>query len=325
MITNNQVTSVVIEATSHCNLHCPQCPRFDQDGFLSKNLTPGHLDFDNFSRHFNLAQLPNVSTIIFEGDYGDIMMHPRAEDFLRHCSTIQSVIAYTNGSMRSAAWWAKLATIPNLTVVFSIDGLADTNAIYRINADFDKIMRNASAYINAGGRAIWKFLVFEHNQHQLEQVKSLASDMGFSDFQTQSTNRNFWENPTWPVKVNGEYQYDIKMSSSAGATRTKDHVVAFDRIKNHQFNSPVCSWIKSGRIYINHKGHVIPCCMTSGKSWQTDMSARMWQRIIQDISAIDINCHDIEHILAGDFFTSKLQESLSSSKTVHPTCVSQCS
>jgi sulfatase maturation enzyme AslB (radical SAM superfamily) len=286
---------------------------------------PDHLDFEAFEQNFVLSQLPNLKHIVFEGDYGDIMMHPRAESFFRHCSSVESIVAYTNGSMRSTTWWANLATIPNLTVVFSIDGLADTNATYRINADFDKIMRNARAYINAGGRATWKFLVFKHNQHQVAQAQELAASMGFADFQTQSTNRNFWDNPIWPVKINGEYSHDIEMSDTADSTRTKDYIVALDKVKQQQFTKPSCSWINSGRIYINHKGHVIPCCMTSGLSWQRDISAQLWQRIIQHVDSIDINQHNIADILTSDFFVHNLATSLSSAKTVHPTCLSQCS
>ena len=46
---------------------------------------------------------------------------------------------------------------------FAIDGLEDTNHIYRRNTDWVKIVQNATAYIAAGGRAEWDFIVFAHN------------------------------------------------------------------------------------------------------------------------------------------------------------------
>ena len=75
--------SVTLEITSYCNLHCPQCPRFDQNGFLDKHLTPTHLDFERFSKNFNLSQLPNLTEARFEGDFGDCMMHPKIIDFIK--------------------------------------------------------------------------------------------------------------------------------------------------------------------------------------------------------------------------------------------------
>ena len=53
---------------------------------------------------------------------------------------------------------------PRGRVVFAIDGLQDTLGTYRRNVSFDKVIANASAFIAAGGRAEWDFLVFEHNE-----------------------------------------------------------------------------------------------------------------------------------------------------------------
>ena len=50
-------------------------------------------------------------------------------------------------------------------VTFGIDGLQDTNHLYRISTNFDKIIKNAKAFIDAGGFAKWHMLVFEHNEH----------------------------------------------------------------------------------------------------------------------------------------------------------------
>ena len=56
-------------------------------------------------------------------------------------------------------------------VIFAIDGLEDTNHLYRVNTNFNKIMENAKAFINAGGIARWDFIAFAHNEHQIEEAK----------------------------------------------------------------------------------------------------------------------------------------------------------
>ena len=50
---------------------------------------------------------------------------------------------------------------------FSIDGLADTNPTYRVNANWDKVIENVKTFIKAGGLARWDYPVFGHNEHLL--------------------------------------------------------------------------------------------------------------------------------------------------------------
>ena len=40
---------------------------------------------------------------------------------------------------------------------FSIDGLADTNPTYRVNANWDKVIENVKTFIKAGGPARWDY------------------------------------------------------------------------------------------------------------------------------------------------------------------------
>ena len=50
-------------------------------------------------------------------------------------------------------------------------------------------MENAKAFIDAGGNARWYFIEFQHNYHQIEQAQSMASDMGFKQFNAKYTGR----------------------------------------------------------------------------------------------------------------------------------------
>ena len=61
----------------------------------------------------------------------------------------------------------------NGRVDFNIDGLQDTNHVYRKNTNFEKIIDNASAYIRMGGIAEWNYIVFKHNQHQIDKEEGI--------------------------------------------------------------------------------------------------------------------------------------------------------
>jgi hypothetical protein len=43
-------------------------------------------------------------------------------------------------------------------------------------------MANVQAFINAGGRAEWDYLIFKHNEHQIDEAKDLSKKLGFYSF-----------------------------------------------------------------------------------------------------------------------------------------------
>ena len=97
----------------------------------------------------------------------------------------------TNAGAKSVAWWEELASVINKkgAVIFSVDGLRDTNHLYRQGVNWDNVERNMQAFINAGGRARWDFLIFEHNQHQVEEAEELATTGGCEKFMKKKTGR----------------------------------------------------------------------------------------------------------------------------------------
>lgn len=331
VITLDQVEHLVVEATSFCNLHCPQCNRFDTDGFLSSNLELKHLDADVFFNSIKSGVFPKLKIINFEGEHGDVMMHPRAKELFEHCSAFTSVQAVTNGSLRSAQWWADLAKIKNLKVVFSIDGLEDTNHLYRINSDYNTIITNAKSFINNGGYAEWKFIIFKHNQHQVDDAEKLSKQLGFKNFITLVSGRNFWHGTdVWPVKIEGKFSHNLIMSDLTtnvliSSIKNKSHVNSLTLLNNKNYKTPLCLWGKNKDIYLNFKGHLLPCCMVSSNTWKNDMTSKLWMRLVGNIDDIDISKNTVEDIFKSNFYQSVLEESFTNPKRVHHACMSNCS
>jgi hypothetical protein len=96
----------------------------------------------------------------------------------------------TNGGMRKPEFWEKMGKLFakkyrdhwSWQITFSIDGLADTNHLYRRNVEWGKLMENVKAYTGAGGRAEWDYLIFKHNEHQIDEAKLLSKELGFYSF-----------------------------------------------------------------------------------------------------------------------------------------------
>ena len=73
---------------------------------------------------------------------------------------------------------------------FGIDGLEDTNHIYRRGVKWERLQNNFREYIKAGGNAGWQFIVFPWNVHQIEEARQRSLDEGFTAFSIVQTVRN---------------------------------------------------------------------------------------------------------------------------------------
>jgi hypothetical protein len=91
---------------------------------------------------------------------------------------------HTNGGVHDRYYWEEIATIMNGhgQIDFGIDGLADTLGMYRRNVKYAHVIQNAKAFIKAGGRAQWNYIVFKHNEHQVEEARETSKALGFYNF-----------------------------------------------------------------------------------------------------------------------------------------------
>lgn len=189
-----------MELTNRCNAGCPLCVRTGTfKGGVSRMMeNQGTLDlpFETFSNMILSTTALKLDTISYCGTFGDPLMHPDPMQIFVHAAEagIPQQVINTNGSIRSKKWWSQLGELPGVRVQFAVDGLSDTNHIYRRFTDFEKIMENAQAFIDAGGVAEWDYIVFKHNEHQIDEARKLADDMGFKFFRTKLSTRGFTHN-----------------------------------------------------------------------------------------------------------------------------------
>ena len=169
----------------------------------------------------------------------------------------------TNGSIGSQQSWEDLAK-NNVEVRFSIDGLEDTNHIYRQDVQWNKVMDRAKWFIDSGGVAIWKWIAFKHNVHQEEETRALAKTLGFVRFDASNQGRNYGPaldrsgNIThWILPADGSLEpgnYNVP----AGIKRYKETHQNFE-VENKIYDIN-CLHLRDKDSYINAKGEVSPCC-----------------------------------------------------------------
>jgi hypothetical protein len=203
----NQIETIQLDHTSRCNLACPQCARThgsQNNDKLNPYMPLGEdLTLDDYKMILDPFE-ENKLTIYHCGNFGDALASPTFDETMDYCiqKNVKQFKIATNASLRTPDWWHDLAKRTNgrIRVNFSIDGLEDTNHLYRIGSNWDKIMKNAEAYIKGGGIARWYFIEFKHNYHQIEQARELASKMGFDQFVVKYTSR-FAETKTTAVST----------------------------------------------------------------------------------------------------------------------------
>lgn len=191
------INKLHIELSNHCNAACPFCPRFlDATRTVRDDLVLTSITAEQYKSWLQPKHLEDMKRILFCGTHGDPIMAKDFNDIIEY--TIESNpdihnIIHTNGGARNVAFWTRLGEmskkmdIPsigrsNIQLIFSIDGLEDTNHLYRRNVNWDKLMENVKAFLAAGGCAVWEFLVFKHNEHQVEEARKLSEEMGFMEF-----------------------------------------------------------------------------------------------------------------------------------------------
>jgi sulfatase maturation enzyme AslB (radical SAM superfamily) len=207
--------------------------------------------------------------ISFNGNLGDFGLAHDAQVIVQYLTDLNvPVYINTNGSMRTPDWWASLAS-PQVTIGFAIDGLEDTHSLYRQDTDWHRVIANATAFIRAGGRAIWRFIPFDHNRHQEQACRMLANQLGFCRFENIDEGRN--RGPVY--SRTGEFSHWLGQPYTErerqNPTPVKDllesHINWFDSrtVKSDKDTMPLqitCQHKRLKEIYIAADGTVYPCC-----------------------------------------------------------------
>jgi MoaA/NifB/PqqE/SkfB family radical SAM enzyme len=207
--------------------------------------------------------------ITFNGNLGDFSSARDGVEIVEYLVTNNITVSIcTNGSVRSPSWWKRLA-LPGVEIGFAIDGLADTHGLYRQDTDWNRIIDNARAFISAGGRAVWRFIPFDHNRHQEEQCRQLAAELGFIRFENIYDGRDrgpaFNRNGTFSHYVGKPLPHEENQTPEVTSLLeghkawptfaiTQKHPQDVDNLKI------ACIHKRRKEVYVAADGSVYPCC-----------------------------------------------------------------
>jgi MoaA/NifB/PqqE/SkfB family radical SAM enzyme len=329
----DKITNLDIENSSICNANCPQCTRElygnDHSWFLET-----YLNTDFFDR------IPDdvyngLHKILFSGSMGDPCAAPNFIDVIKkiRSKTNALIKISTNGGMKSTVFWNQLAEAlgDKSEVIFAIDGLEDTNHIYRVNVNFNKVIENACAFINSGGNATWKFIAFKHNQHQIDLARKKSVEFGFKKFETIRSHR-FATDAILGRQFFGSDGTLIEPPSD----ETFKHEVVFqplirvdEWLKKSEDTQIDCFAKFNKSLYIDSSGNLVPCCFLGSYSYAKkplniqDGWDKLWEEYKHFLNLYNNNWYDI---LDNEFF-SKVEQSWDGRKYSEgriATCAANC-
>lgn len=246
------IKTIHLEITNKCQASCPMCARNLQGGADNPFMHLNEITLDLFQKWFSPAFIKQLDKLYMCGNLGDPIVAKDTLEIFSYCrehNQTMHLSMNTNGSAKSRRFWEQLAEL-GVLVRFGIDGLADTHKLYRRGTDFNKIIENASVFIRNGGDAIWDMLVFEHNEHQVEECKKLSESIGFIQFVPKNTAR-FKENKLDVIDKTGRKEYTLYPSiKSKEISKNVSSISA----------GPIECKVKYGSLYVTSNGVVTPCC-----------------------------------------------------------------
>jgi len=316
-----------IEPTNTCQARCPQCLRTPADGSVNRTLK------DELSLAVIKQQIPvefwqQLTSINFQGSTGDALAYPDLVELIRYMKqhTQAQFSIHTNGGLGSRTTWQGLAEIldANDKVIFGIDGLADTNHLYRVAVDFATVVKNATTFITAGGTAHWQYITFKHNQHQVAEAEQLSKDLGFKSFYLRTSGR-FTNTNYQDVYADGQVTHRIEPSDISF-----EQPIHFEhRLKSDIKSAKIsCEAIHTKWVAIYADGTVWPCCHLMG--WHqththniSKLINRKLDDVIEDYTNISLHTHTLNEIINSPVFQTNYPTSFDSAQPI-PVCVSHC-
>lgn len=267
MFSYQTIDEYQIEITSRCNAACPQCPRNINGEGVNPYMPLTNIERNIIDRAFPAELVKRLRQVFFCGSYGDPIAHP---DFLEILQDFRSknptvwLYIHTNAGIRNTNWWTNVAKVLNGygKIDFGFDGMYDTNHIYRKNVNFQRALDNAQAFINAGGKAQWNFIVFKHNEHQIREARSLSETMGFESFLPRSTGRFFnhetvEEMSSWPGGLEPPTNVAFRNKSMLKLVELKKE---YQNIKDYFNTTEIkCDALAGKKVIISAEGLVLPC------------------------------------------------------------------
>jgi len=240
--------SISIEPTTSCNLRCPECP----SGLRAFTRPTGMLDAKLFEQIIDQVHTHvNYLTFYFQGEP---YLHKQFLDMVKYARSRNIYTATsTNAHYLTDAAAKKTIESGIDRLIISIDGTTqETYKQYRVGGQLHKVIEGARRVVKwkkelnaTTPYIIFQFLVVKPNEHQVEDVRALAREIGVDQVILKTAQVYDYENGNPLIPENEKYS---RYSRQPDGTY---------KIKNMLENS---CWKLWHACVVTWDGKVVPCC-----------------------------------------------------------------
>jgi len=246
--------SISIEPTTSCNLRCPECP----SGLRSFNRPTGMLDKKFFER--TMDELSSHLLYLIFYFQGEPYLHPDFTEMVRYASAKNIYTATSTNAHYLNDENARKTVESGLDrLIISIDGTTqESYEQYRIGGSLEKVLDGARNIVHWKKKlksktphVIFQFLVVRHNEHEVEELKKLAKEIGVNEVALKTAQVYDYENGNQLIPLNEKYSRYAKNADGKWSIKNK--------LLNHcwkMWHSCVITW----------DGKIVPCCFDKDAS-----------------------------------------------------------
>ncbi len=289
--------SISFEPTTSCNLRCPECP----SGLRAFSRPTGMLENDFFKQTIDDIHSHLLYLIFYF--QGEPYLNPAFLDMVKYASSKKIYTATSTNAHYLTDEHARKTVESGLDrLIISIDGTTqDVYKQYRVGGNLEKVMEGARNIIKWRKQlnsktpfVFFQFLVVKHNEHQIEDIKRIAKEIGVDEVRFKTAQVYDYEND--PNQLIPSIDKFSRYKKSADGTYVPKNKLANQCWKLWHAN--VITW----------DGLVVPCCFdkdamhqlgnlknqTMSEVWKNDNYKQFRSELIKSRRNIDIcsNCSE---------------------------------
>ncbi len=261
--------AISIEPTTSCNLRCPECP----SGLRSFSRPTGMLQTDLCYQIIDsLAATTPYLIFYFQGEP---YLNPKFLDYVQYACSKKMYTATSTNAHYLDDKNAKLTIESGLSrLIISIDGTdQETYEQYRVGGKLSKVLEGTKNIVawkkklkSSTPFIIFQFLVVKPNEHQIEDIKSIAKDLGVDEVRFKTAQIYDYEHGNELIPNNEKYSRYKKLSDGT-----------------YQIKSSLANqcWKMWHSCVFTWDGQVVPCCFDKDAdhgmgSLQTQSFKEIW-------------------------------------------------
>ncbi len=249
--------SISFEPTTSCNLRCPECP----SGLRQFSRPTGMLQNDFFKRTIDEIHKELLYLIFYF--QGEPYLNPDFLAMVKYASDKKIYTATSTNAHYLTDEVAKKTVESGLDrLIISIDGTTqEVYQQYRVGGNLDKVLEGAKNIMKWKKElksktpfVFFQFLVVKPNEHQVEDIKRLAKEVGVDEVRFKTA--QVYEYETDPNNLIPSIDKFSRYKKNADGTYTAKNKLANRCWKMQHAN--VITW----------DGLVVPCCFDKDATHQ---------------------------------------------------------